>query len=254
MGGTHHPLDHGRSAPAALQSAPHARVVATLLFVVAVVATPREQWWAFVFDGLVLVGTAATLQLQLRWFLSRLTIELPFVLFAVLLPFVGRGPTVAVLGLHLSRVGLWAAWAIVAKGTLGVGATAILTATTPVPELLFALDRLRVPRSLTAITGFMLRYGEIIVGELHRLRIARESRCHHARWLWQAKAVGATAGTLFVRSYERGERVLLAMESRGWTGTMPTTAEDDARPAMWASNLGPGVLALLVAIAAWWSR
>jgi cobalt/nickel transport system permease protein len=174
-------------------------------------------------------------------------------MFAVLLPFVGRGPTVAVLGLHLSHAGLWAAWAIIAKGTLGVGATAILTGTTPVPELLVALDRLRVPRSLTAITGFMLRYGEIVVGELHCLRIARESRGDQARWVWQAKAVGATAGTLFVRSYERGERVFLAMESRGWTGAMPTT-DDDTRASRWARSLAPGSVAAIAAAIAWWTR
>jgi cobalt/nickel transport system permease protein len=229
--------------------------VATLLFVVAVVATPREQWWAFAIDAALLVGIALHVGLRLRWFIGRLSIEVPFVLFAVLLPFVGRGPTIAVLGVHVSRAGLQAAWAIVAKGTLGVGATVILTGTTTVPELLFALHRLRVPRSLTAITGFMLRYGEIISGELHRLRIARESRGDRARWLWQARAVGATAGTLFVRSYERGERIYLAMESRGWTGTMPTTTtEDDARPVQWARSLTPGVFAMLVSIVAWWSR
>jgi cobalt/nickel transport system permease protein len=249
----HHLSGHQPNVQLAVGSAPHARVVATLLFVVAVVATPREQWWAFVVDGALLGATAATLHLRLPWFLGRLTIELPFVMFAVLLPVVGRGPTIAVLGVHLSRAGLWAAWAILAKGTLGVGATVVLNGTTPVPELLAALDRLRVPGSLTAITGFMLRYGEIITGELHRLRIARESRGDRARWLWQAKAVGATAGTLFVRSYERGERVFLAMESRGWTGAMPITS-DDTRPSRWARSLAPGAVAALAAAVAWWSR
>ena len=50
----------------------------------------------------------------------RLRIEVPFLGFAVFLPIVGSSPRVDVLGLGLSEPGLWAAWNIVAKGTLGV--------------------------------------------------------------------------------------------------------------------------------------
>ena len=96
-----------------------------------------------------------------RW-LRRLVIELPFLAFAVFLPFVGRGPYVEVGFLTLSEPGLWGAWNIVVKGTLGVAATSLLTATTTVPELLRALDRLRVPRPLVGIASFMVRYGEVL--------------------------------------------------------------------------------------------
>ena len=91
----------------------------------------------------------------------------------------------------------------------------MLVATTDVRDLLQALDRLHVPRAFTAITGFMIRYGEVIVGDLRQMRVARISRGHDPRWIWQARAVAANAGTLFIRSYERGERVYLAMASRG---------------------------------------
>ena len=51
--------------------------------------------------------------------------------------------------------------------------------------------------------------------------VARQSRGYDPRWLWQARAVASSAGTLFVRSFERGERVHLAMVSRGYAGAMP---------------------------------
>ena len=54
------------------------------------------------------------------------------------------------------------------------------------------------------------------------MRVARDARCYRGRWLWQAGAVAQMIATLFVRALERGERVHVAMRSRGWTGTMPT--------------------------------
>ena len=107
---------------------------------------------------------------------GRLVIELPFLLFALFLPIVGRDPRVEVLGVSLSQPGLWAAWAILAKGSLGVAATVVLASTTSIPDLLRGLERLRVPAVLVAITAFMVRYGDVLGDELQRMRIARASR------------------------------------------------------------------------------
>jgi cobalt/nickel transport system permease protein len=129
----------------------------------------------------------------------------------------------------------------------------LLASTTTLSDLLGGLERLRVPRSITSIAGFMARYGTVVSDELRRLRIARVSRGDHARWLWQAKAVGATAGTLFVRSYERGERVFLAMQSRGYHGSMPAfTARKLA--ARWIPCLAPAALASIFAVLVWRQR
>ena len=113
-----------------------------------------------------------------------------------------------------------------------MAASIVLAATTPVAELLRGLERLRVPRVLVAIAGFMVRYLDVIAGEVRRMRVARLSRGHDPRWIWQARAVAASAGTLFIRSYERGERVHLAMLSRGYAGDDARCSTDHgARPA-----------------------
>lgn len=218
-----------------------AKVVATLVTVVAVVATPREAVTAFV-AHLALLGTVVVLaRLPLRLVLRRGRVEVPFLIFAALLPFVSPGPDVEVAGLALSEDGLWAGWNLAAKGTLGVLAAVVLSATTPVPELLRGLQRLRVPATLVAVAGFMARYLEVVVGEAGRMRVARLSRGDDPRWLWQARATAATAGTLFVRSYERGERVHLAMLSRGYTGAMPVLHRHRPPAGAW---LGAAVLPL----------
>jgi cobalt/nickel transport system permease protein len=233
---------------------PQCKLAAGLLFVLAVVATPREAVWAYGLYGLLLVGLARLGRVPLPTLARRLVIELPFLLFALFLPVVGQGERVEVAGVALAVDGLWAAWNIVAKGTLGVAASVILAATTPVPELLRGLERLRLPRAFTTIAGFMVRYADVIADEVRRMRIARISRGHDPRWIWQARAVAASAGTLFIRSYERGERVYLAMVSRGYAGSMPVLQDLGASRGQWAAALAVPAAAALVAGTAWGVR
>jgi cobalt/nickel transport system permease protein len=229
---------------------PQCKLAATFLFVVAVVATPREAFWAHGAHAVVVAAAAVVAGLPLGLLARRLVVEVPFVLFAVALPFVGGGERTDVLGLSLSVAGLWGAWAILAKATLGLGATLVLSATTPLPDLVQGLERLRVPRIFTAVAGFMVRYADVVAGELARMRVARMSRGSDPRWLWQARAVAATAGTLFVRSFERGERVHLAMLARGFDGTMPATADASAGRGEWLAALAVPAAATAVAVAA----
>jgi cobalt/nickel transport system permease protein len=233
---------------------PQCKVAASVLFVLAVVATPREAVWAYGVYALLLLGLARVGRVPLPLLARRLVIEVPFVLFAVLLPVVGQGERVEVLGLPLAREGLWAAWNILVKGTLGVTASLIVAATTPVPELLRGLERLRLPRAFTTIAGFMVRYADVIADELRRMRIARLSRGYDPRWIWQARAVAATAGTLFIRSYERGERVYLAMVSRGYAGSMPVLEDLAATRRQWLAALAVPAAAAVVAVTAWGVR
>ncbi|HYH26183.1 MAG TPA: energy-coupling factor transporter transmembrane component T, partial [Blastococcus sp.] len=136
-----------------------------------------------------------------------------------------------------SRPGLWGAWNVLAKATLGVLASVTLAATTTVPDLLRGLERLRAPRVVTGIALFMVRYLGLVTDEARRMHVARQSRGYDPRWLWQARGVAASAGTLFVRSYERGERVHLAMVSRGYTGSLPGAPTAAVDPRAWALAL-----------------
>ncbi|WP_420122014.1 cobalt ECF transporter T component CbiQ [Nakamurella sp.] len=230
--------------------APECKVVATVLFVFAVVATPREAFWAFGLDAAVLVAVALAARVSLRRWLRRCLVEVPFLIFAVFLPFLGTAPFVQVGPLTLSEPGLWGAWNIAVKGTLGVAASALLTATTTVPDLLRALERLRVPRAVVAIATFMIRYGEVLSADLARLRIARIARGDDPRWIWQVRALARTAGALFVRAYERGERVYVAMLARGYGFGVPVADGARAPGRSWATALALPVSAGVVCAAA----
>ena len=231
--------------------APQAKLAAQFLFVIAVVATPREAFWAFGIYAAVVVGLIAVARLPVAFVAKRLLFEVPFILFAVLLPFIGGGESIQVLGLSLSAEGLWGAWNIVAKATLGLAVSIIVAATTTMPEFLRGFERLHMPRAFTSTLSFMIRYTDVIADEMRRMKVARESRGYDPRWLWQVKAVGAAAGALFIRSYERGERVYLSMLSRGYAGSMPRVAETPATAGTWAAALALPAFAAAVATVAW---
>jgi cobalt/nickel transport system permease protein len=209
------------------------KLVALVAFVVLVVATPREQFWAFAVYAVLLAAVVGRTGVPGRYLATRLVVEVPFVVFALLMPFIATGPKISVGPVTLSLAGLWGSWGLLAKGTLGVVASLVLGITTEPRDLLAGLERLRLPHQLVQIMGFMMRYLEVVTGELQRMRVARESRGFRARSLGSWPALAATTGALFIRSYERGERIHLAMLSRGYTGRLPVTRSNAATAAQW---------------------
>jgi cobalt/nickel transport system permease protein len=251
MGAGHaHPLHLDRDS-LVHRLAPEVKIVATILFTVIVVATPRTEFAAFAGFLVLLAVVAAFARVPVPWLAKRATIEVPFVLLAVALPFAGHGERVVWLGMSLSVDGLYGGWNIVAKGTLGVLASLLLAATTTMRDLILGLDRLHCPSVFTQIATFMLRYLDVLADDARRMRIARLSRGYDPRFLWQVRAFAVGVGSLFLRAYERGERVYLAMVSRGYAGRLPRTDNDRAPVRQWVvSALLPIVSTGIALIAA----
>ena len=241
---------HGHSVVHRLPA--HAKIVAALAFVLVVVATPRTDYWAFGVYLLLVTGAAAVSRVPVRYFATRMVVEAPFVAFALLLPFVSTGREVAAGPLHLSEAGLLGAWALLAKGTLGVMASLVLATTTEPRDIVAGLERLRLPHQLVQIMAFMVSYLEVVTGEQQRMRVARASRGFRPRSFGAWKVLASSAGALFIRSYERGERIHHAMLSRGYSGRLPVTRPMTASRAQWrqAGALPATALATLLLAAA----
>lgn len=251
MAAGHHHALHLDGNTGVHRLAPQVKIVAMSAYTLAVVATPRQVFWAFGAYALLLVPIAVLARVPALWLLRRCWIELPFVLLAFLLPFTGVGDRTAWFGLSLSVDGLYGGWNLFAKATLGVLASLMLAATTTPRDLIAGLERLRCPQSLTMIATFMLRYLDVLVGEARRMRVARISRGDDPRFLWQLRGFAAGIGALFLRAYERGERVYLAMLSRGYDGRMPDTSPGDrAGTRQWLAAATLGVPAVGVAVTA----
>lgn len=214
--------------------APQTKLVSALVMVASVAITPRRAIWAFLVFVFLLGVVVVVARIPVRFLLTRLLAVAPFVVFALFIPFVATGESVEIVGIDVSVEGMWGAWNILVKALLGAGISIVLTATTEVPDIIRGMGVLHVPALFTSIATFMIRYLELVSDELRRMRVAMTARGYDPRWLSQARPIATSAGALFVRSYERGERVHAAMLARGFTGEMPRLEEETPEAAEWA--------------------
>jgi cobalt/nickel transport system permease protein len=203
---------------------PRVVVVAVLAFVVCEVATPIQEWPRFVGYGLLLLVAIAGCRVPVVWLLKRLLLALPFVAGAAVSVFIMRPAGDAIrlpgAGVEVSGPMLLLLASVAAKATLSVGALSLPVALWDFPTLLRAMQSLRMPRLFLMLMAFMWRYVFLLASEISRMVKARDSRGAQPRLVRRTWIVGSMAGSLFLRSLERAERVGQAMVARGYDGTV----------------------------------
>ncbi len=164
--------------------------------------------------------------------LKRSLIALPFAgMIALSLPFTQGGQPVWTWRpfgweLTVTDEGLLLCGAVLAKAWLSVLAAALLLASTSLFDLLQAMRALHVPAVLISTMSFMVRYLFVLGEEAGRLQVARAARSAGpgGGLAWRARVLGGMIGSLFIRSYERSERIYAAMLSRGFAGEIHSLA------------------------------
>lgn len=205
---------------------PRAKAVLALAFILAVISTPPQHLLAFAVYGGLLVWTVALARVPLSFLGARAALVLPFsLLVAIGLPFFKGGETVSLFGgrLALSTAGLWLLAGVAMKSFLGACCAVLLVSTTPFSTLLAGMRGLGAPEILIDLLALTYRYIFLLTDQAMRLKRAAVARGYRPKWLPQAVIVGRMAGSLFVRSYERAERVYGAMLLRGYSGLMPAS-------------------------------
>jgi len=219
-----------------------AKIIVFFTFVLVGVSCPPASFHLFGLSVVCLVAIALLARLPLGHLVRKLLVVLPFLLVvSISIPFMkkngsGEGYGLGFGGLSVSKSGLWTLWNVMIKSSLGIFSIILLYSTTSFPRLIKGMERLGCPRIFTILVSFMYRYSFILIDEMQRMKRARDSRSFGGRWIWQSRAIGHMIGALFLRSFLRGERVYLAMLSRGYQGTMPETA---------SGKFGPGELLFL---------
>ena len=215
------------ASPAMQQPRPsldaRAKVLGFLTVTVVTVSTPLRLWPVYAACAGVLLVVAVVARVAPIDIWRRARFVLPLVLFvAVFLPFFRKGGAEYQLGfITVSEDGLRTFAEVSIKATIGTVSAVLLGATATFPAVLHGLEAMRVPRLFILIAGFMYRYLFVIVDEALRMRAALTARAYRPRHLLQSPAIGKVVTSLFLRSYGRGERVYLAMLSRGYRGSMP---------------------------------
>jgi len=218
------------------------KVIVALTLVVCVMSFGRYEVAALIpyFAVPIVVVAATGLPAGLIW--RKVAAVIPIALL-IGLPnaLLDRGVVAGVGGLELA--GGWVSMlSIVLRALLAAAAAIVLVAITGFPAICGALERLGVPQALAVQLLFLYRYLTVLGEEALRTTTARELR-GGGRAL-SMRVYVSLAGRLLLRTWDRAERIHLAMCARGFTGEFP--AGRDARFG-WRETAGTaGACALLV--------
>jgi cobalt/nickel transport system permease protein len=201
---------------------PRIKIVSTFFFIFFAV-TGNQNILQFSLLFFILFTIGVFLKLSFLSLFKRTLVIIPFVvLVAIFLPFFGGGETIEVFQIHLSTEGLKKFADILMKAFLSVFCAALLVESTEFQDLLKGFEKLKMPTIMVIIISFTYRYFLVILEEAQRMKRARDLRSINHGFIWQVKTFGNILGQLFLRSYERSERVYQAMVLRGFSGEIKT--------------------------------
>lgn len=211
------------------------KLIMALALILLINLTPPRAWLAYVLYLFAISAITLAANVSLRRVLARSMLALPFAFLAAIGMLYARegSPVVNVpVGwwrLSITDVGLLRFAGVMAKAWLSLLISATLALVTPFWEIVKAMQGLGVPHVLTAIILLMYRYLAVLVDEAQRLMRAREARSAELEGLksrgslrWRMEVTARMIGTLFLRTYERSERIYQAMLARGFNGEVRT--------------------------------
>lgn len=207
---------------------PRIKLISVLTFILFVIFTKPASFIAFALYGILIFALILLSKIPFSFFLKRSLVIMPFVLMvAIFIPFIKEGEVVSAyslgsLKLKLTYEGLLILWNCLVKAYLCILSMVLLISSTRLSDLLKALEKLRCPLIFTMILSFMYRYIFVIQDELMKMRQAKEARSVGGSVWFHTKVMSNMIGVLFMKSYERGENVYLAMRSRGFEGKINT--------------------------------
>jgi cobalt/nickel transport system permease protein len=242
---------------------PRVKVLITVGFILSNALLPDGSWPAFALTWLVLLVANDLANLGLGFTLKRSLIALPFAVVAISAIFSPVGEPLAVWDVGIIQLvptdaGLVRFASILLRSWLSVQMAILLVATTQFPDLIHALEHLRLPKTLTTIIAFLFRYLFVLSNEAFRMLRAREARSagvpgirSGGGLLWRIKTTGSMAGQLFLRSYERSDRIYQAMASRGYTGHIRTLNPHKVQNSDWWMLISYGFIVIVIQFVGW---
>jgi cobalt/nickel transport system permease protein len=140
---------------------------------------------------------------------------------AVRLPlvFIGIGSLTAVVqvgdGLGWAPDAAATAGSLVGHAVAGSAAVLLLATTTPMSDLLPALQRARVPAAVVEVAGVVYRMLFVLLTSLTTIREAQTARMGYATVRGSYRSSGALAAAVLTRSWDRARRLQDGLAGRG---------------------------------------
>lgn len=200
-----------------------AKVLVMLTFVLCVVSFGKYELAAMLPFFVFPIFMLSRGNLPFGYLLRKISIIIPFALVVgAFNPLFDR----EVL-LHLGPLGISGGWiscaSIVVRAMLTVGTALILVGTTGFAEICRALERLGMPQVFAVQLLFLYRYIFVLTEEGARTSRARELRSFGKKGTGIVP-YGNIIGHLLIRTWQRAERIHMAMLARGFTGEFRTSS------------------------------
>lgn len=205
------------------QLSPRTRILCSFLLVFAIALTANGQWLTWAIYGSVMVVFIYISGVKFITLLRQVMIEFVFVGMILLGTLFRDGGTVLWSWgwLQITTEGLTILISVTLKVFLSLTALNTLILTTNITDILQGLLDLRMPHLLVAIMASMYRYINVLRREFITMQRAANSRNLMLNKPAARLVIGNIIGSLFLRTYERGERIYQAMLARGYQGLTP---------------------------------
>jgi cobalt/nickel transport system permease protein len=204
---------------------PRVKVVSILALLIAV-SLSRSLW---IIAGIYLLAMILALvsSIPADFFVKRVWLTLPFFTGMIILPalFITPGPPLVQLpfGLVITQTGFTTALFLLLRVSTSVSLTLLLILTTPWNMVLGALTVLKVPDVFILVLGMTYRYIYLLLHTANDMFLSRKSRVvGRMSSTEERRMLAAISGTLLGKSLNMSGEVYLAMQSRGFRGTIVT--------------------------------
>ena len=218
---SHHLEIHGETVLS--QVKPELKIFTTFCIVFSIAFLSLENNFLIFLQFLIVLYFLYVSKIRIKTYFKRLSIDIPFILFALFLPFISKGDNkilFEIFSVSIYETGFNEMISILIKITLCVSLAIVLTATTSNIEIIYGLQKLKLSPLLISILSFAIRYIDVFIDEFKRVRVAMKSRGYDEKGIKGLKPIAYASGALLIRGYERGERVYNSMLSRGFNGSI----------------------------------
>jgi cobalt/nickel transport system permease protein len=207
---------------------PMAKMITTIVYLVVVISFNKYNISGLVPFFIYPVLLMPLGEIPYKSVLSRLLVALPFSFFAGLSnPFFDRELAYFLFGIPVSW-GMLSFFSILIKTVLTVSAVLILIATTPIDKLARQMIRIKVPKIFVMQIMLTYRYLTLLISEAAGMMTAYHLRSKEQKGI-KLSHIGTFMGQLLLRSFDRAERVYLAMKCRGFNGEYQFAAPETIR-------------------------
>lgn len=201
------------------------KIAIFIFFIFSVVTT--SKFLDYIFYFILIFSILVLSKIPLNFVFKRSLIIVPFViLISIFIPFMKDGNVIfSLFFLKVTENGVLTFFNVLIKAWLSVVSMILLTSTTQFSNLLHGFEALKVPKIVVMLMSFVYRYLFVFEDEIMRMRRAAYSRNIKKGFFHQVEVFGNIVGSLFLKTYERGERIYVSMTSRGFDGKIRTFKE-----------------------------